>query len=569
MKIILLIAAILLPVSHSLITGPNGLPCSGNGNMEGTVCDCFQGFSGAACEKRLCPEGEAWADVPTADDTAHGLAECSNKGHCDYDTGTCLCVPGFEGKACERMSCSMNCNGHGSCFSMERQAALPEYGMDYSQVWDAKRVYGCVCDEVLSILIHAHIHTSHSSKQTRNTHTHTHIHTQGFQSFDCQDTLICPTGDDPLTTGQENEIQYFRCDVENTESKKTSFHICWRGECTTSISWDESVASVQAKINALSSVTDSDKTDNLPGVVLTFETQGVTSVCAGYTLTVNPWTVYPPQIVKVEFKKDFGDLEPLEFVFPRGMTAAQTPTIELACKTDSVYKGHLCSKQLLVNHEGAQFFAVKGTKEEIECSGRGICEAAGKCACDANFASSNGEGGAGNRGDCGYQLPTASVFDCIGDLPCSMRGICSGDADYVCTCSSAFGGADCSLINCPKGRAWFDAPISANMAHTSQVPCSARGFCDTSTGVCTCQEGFTGAACDVLDCPTSPDTVGLGLDCSGHGSCLTNIGACIVRTSFMPFYTHTCAFSFFLPFYTHTHTHANPGTQTRTESPRK
>ena len=231
--------------------------------------------------------------------------------------------------------------------------------------------------------------------------------------------------------------------------------------------------------------------------------------------------MYPPQIVKVEFKKDFGDLEPLEFVFPRGMTAAQTPTIELACSTDSVYKGHLCSRQLLINHEGTQYFAVKGTKEEIECSGRGICEAAGKCACDANFASSNGEGGQGNRGDCGYKLATANVFDCIGDLPCSLRGVCPGDADYVCTCSSAFGGADCSLMNCPTGKSWFDAPIGANTAHTTETPCSSRGFCDTSTGVCTCQEGFVGAACDVLDCPTSADTVGMGLECSGHGSCMT------------------------------------------------
>ena len=78
--------------------------------MEGTVCDCFDGYQGAACEQRVCPSGPAWADIPTDTDTAHGQALCSNKGYCDYTTGTCTCLPGFEGKACERMSCSNNCN---------------------------------------------------------------------------------------------------------------------------------------------------------------------------------------------------------------------------------------------------------------------------------------------------------------------------------------------------------------------------------------------------------------------------------------------------------------------------
>ena len=41
------------------------------------------------------------------------------------------------------------------------------------------------------------------------------------------------------------------------------------------------------------------------------------------------------------------------------------------------------------------------------------------------------------------------------------------------------------------------------------------GTCDRTLGVCFCQDGFSGAACDVLACPgeTAP--------CSGHGQCLT------------------------------------------------
>eukprot|EP00939_MAST-03C_sp_MAST-3C-sp1_P002052 g2052.t1 len=469
------------------IIGENGLVCSGNGNMEGVMCDCFDGFSGPTCEKRDCPTGPAWADIATADDTAHGPAECSNMGYCDYTVGVCMCMAGFEGQACERMSCPLSCNNFGKCMSIQRFAALPKHGMDYTDVWDARRIYGCECDD-------------------------------GHQSYDCFDTRVCPTGDDPMTTDDENEVQYFKCDVEDTEAKKTYFHICWKGECTSPINWNDDVSTVSQKINALTTITDSDKTDNLPGVFVSFQTSDTPYACGGYTETVDPWYERPPQIIKVEFKKDFGDLPPLEFVFPRALTAAQTPSITLACRTLSLYKGHLCAHTFLTNHEHVIYVAVMGTKENLVCSGRGICAASKTCVCDANFQSSNGEGAPGNRGDCGA-LVSATPFDCVGEMPCSLKGLCSAAPEYVCQCNSAYGGADCSEMTCPLGRAWFDAPADNNVAH-SLAECSNRGFCDFSSGVCTCQPGFVGAACDILDCPTSPETIGLGLECSGHGNCL-------------------------------------------------
>mgnify|MGYP003310477734 CR=1 FL=1 len=46
------------------------------------------------------------------------------------------------------------------------------------------------------------------------------------------------------------------------------------------------------------------------------------------------------------------------------------------------------------------------------------------------------------------------------------------------------------------------------------------GTCDRTLGVCFCQDGFSGAACDVLACPgeTAP--------CSGHGQCNYLVGSC-------------------------------------------
>ena len=50
-------------------------------------------------------QGSAWFDEPTASDTAHGLAVCSNMGTCDRSTGLCTCRLGFIGPACEIKDC--------------------------------------------------------------------------------------------------------------------------------------------------------------------------------------------------------------------------------------------------------------------------------------------------------------------------------------------------------------------------------------------------------------------------------------------------------------------------------
>eukprot|EP01035_Chromulina_nebulosa_P025316 gene25316-33047_t len=63
-----------------------------------------------------------------------------------------------------------------------------------------------------------------------------------------------------------------------------------------------------------------------------------------------------------------------------------------------------------------------------------------------------------------------------------------------CSCSTNFQGADCSERICPFNSA----------------ECSNRGTCDRSTGECSCMNGFTGSACDRLEC---------NLNCNGGGIC--------------------------------------------------
>jgi len=70
--------------------------------------------------------------------------ECSNKGICDRQAGTCECFEGYEGSACQRASCPSDCSGHGVCNSI-KEIAKHDNGNIY-ELWDEKATMGCVCD---------------------------------------------------------------------------------------------------------------------------------------------------------------------------------------------------------------------------------------------------------------------------------------------------------------------------------------------------------------------------------------------------------------------------------------
>merc|ERR1711871_1938435 len=61
----------------------------------------------------------AWVgEVVNANDV-HPWVECSNKGTCDRKTGTCSCFPGYDGVACQRTTCPNNCNDRGTCCELQ------------------------------------------------------------------------------------------------------------------------------------------------------------------------------------------------------------------------------------------------------------------------------------------------------------------------------------------------------------------------------------------------------------------------------------------------------------------
>lgn len=105
-----------------------------------------------------CPHGVAWADKAYSTNLAHQEVPCSNAGVCDPYTGLCNCFDGFDGAACQRSSCANDCSGHGTCVTMADMSIIrgPAYnnslpgsgsdlGLPYSN-WDSESVTMCNCD---------------------------------------------------------------------------------------------------------------------------------------------------------------------------------------------------------------------------------------------------------------------------------------------------------------------------------------------------------------------------------------------------------------------------------------
>jgi hypothetical protein len=79
--------------------------CNGKGYIDSStgLCVCQSPWRGGNCTLKYCPFGESWIDFPREDHIRYRpLAECSNMGNCDMQTGKCTCRDGFSGRGCER-----------------------------------------------------------------------------------------------------------------------------------------------------------------------------------------------------------------------------------------------------------------------------------------------------------------------------------------------------------------------------------------------------------------------------------------------------------------------------------
>lgn len=367
-----------------------------------------------------------------------------------------------------------------------RDLARWEYDADslqytYDDVWDATMTYGCVCGT-------------------------------DYEGPECAER-ICPRGDDPLTSGQVNEIQLISC------SGTGWFTVRFRGAQSARIKHSYSVHEVEAALEAIG--------PSLGDVSVSFSDANATAACPSSEDKVN--------VLSVEFESVFGSLPPLVI---EDFTASFSGTV----LAKSV--GQDADRAYFTTHRGVAVLASEGDKEFAPCAGRGDCPArTGACECySSNFelyGSSDLYGGPGLQGDCGY--PLTDITTCPGETECNDNGICRGgdvyDDDatpfptmsqpkaewaaakpFACVCKVGWKTGDCTQRVCPRGPTWFGYPTSDELAHDALVECSGKGACDRVTGACECPHPFTGGACELLACPGAEREAGA---CAGKGRCLS------------------------------------------------
>ncbi|CAM9423451.1 unnamed protein product, partial [Choristocarpus tenellus] len=307
----------------------------------------------------------------------------------------------------------------------------------------------------------------------------------GYTGPSCQ-LRSCPTGDDPLTGTEEdpdgeqyNEQQEVTCTATGGV-----FTLAFRHFTTIEIAYD---ASADKIVDAL---------EDLPSIYSSYDS----AISVQFATTETEACVSSGHTWTVEFLQDFGDL-PLLVPGTSGLTHTTSGTDPSVVVAESV----------------------TGTKENFDCSGRGLCDQDHSvCTCEPEFDTSNGSGSEGQRGDCGYVV--TAVTHCPGEVSCSGHGVCSGSPTYDCDCSDGWTGSDCSLKTCSYGKSWFAVPTADNTAHLDRSECSGMGECDRSMGVCRCIDGFEGSACDRMSCPGG---IGGGVEesdrvlCNDHGQCMT------------------------------------------------
>jgi hypothetical protein len=161
--------------------------------------------------------------------------------------------------------------------------------------------------------------------------------------YDCS-LKTCRTGD-LVDDGGEYEIQTISCDAS-----AGTFTMKFREQLTTAIAYDASAATVEAALEILTSISN---------VTVTLGDLQTTACSGNFAVTFNGEFGNVPDIVT----------DSTSLTLNSGMTLSTTQ---------------------------------EGTKDNVECSGLGVCDTAnGVCTCSKGQVSSNGEGIRGIRGDCG------------------------------------------------------------------------------------------------------------------------------------------------------------------------
>jgi len=388
--------------------------CSNHGtcNADSGECDCNMGYTGGDCALKSCPRVRSW--FGEIQDDRIGTSICGGVGDCDYSSGACYNCGGswglYNGTGCEVMSCAASidsedgslktCGGNGVCMSL-RQMAPYSYNekkemsfFSYTTPWDADMIRGCSCFRAVSVNNQYYIDylipqdgTSYATgiqvestgeaaaadvsfaynitKYYRGPYSYSATDWTGFA---CADAL-CPKGDNPLTIFGQNEIQKVSCHADGGD-----FQMFFRENVTMFIDWEATVAEFEYALEQIFTINSATVTmvDKVTGA------DASDAICS----------ILDSRYLTVEFLTEFGDL-PLMRVVSNRLTHSTDDTLVVTSVSE----------------------IQKGTKEDVECSGQGICHRNGRCSCMEGFGSSDGtRSNAGERGDCTFRNPFSTNF---------------------------------------------------------------------------------------------------------------------------------------------------------------
>jgi hypothetical protein len=176
---------------------------------------------------------------------------------------------------------------------------------------------------------------------------------EDYMGYDCSQK-ICPYGYDPDKLTEKFEVQSIYC-----KATSGKFWLSFKSQRTASLAYTASASDITTALEALS---------NIDKVRVSSMTQNKDVACTSSGNTM-----------RVTFISDDHNI-PLMNVTSSSIT--------------SIYVTEYS----------------KGTKELLECSGRGICDRSlGTCTCFAGYGSSDGQGNVGNTGDCGYLEPESQT----------------------------------------------------------------------------------------------------------------------------------------------------------------
>lgn len=291
--------------------------------------------------------------VKSAWDEAHFYRECSNKGNCNRQSGQCECYAGYEGEGCSRTTCPNDCSGHGTC---RRPIDID----DAYQAWDAYKTQSCKCDA-------------------------------GYTGPDCS-LRVCPSGDDPITRiNDRNEIQtitlkevgfvftYPNDDPTGFATLATTnagirFALDFEDEfgdrwVTRSISAGYRRAATTAGANAYAAQLASD----IESALEALPNNCIEDVEVSVDLSTNSAA---DEVYAITFLNNSGDIPMLGARYRFGKSADNAVANAVESKnTPDGYFGVAAGGFTIAE-------TVKGNKENVVCSNRGLCDyATGICKC--------------------------------------------------------------------------------------------------------------------------------------------------------------------------------------------